>query len=118
MSKFQMCFFCGGNQDLPVNYAFGGEYTGSPAHCSVCLSLIGKDQVGIFEVTDQYPGHDIMFNDHIWYTGRWVTVGKRFLHGLYKPEIAARVAEAKAGVLNVHSYRTARLDSYPPGFLQ
>lgn len=119
MSNTKLCFFCGGNQDLMVQYSLGGEYTGAADHaCQWCRNLIGANQVGIFEVTEQDPGHDVKFNERVWYTGRWVTVGKQYLKNLFVPEVAAKVAEAGAGVLNNHTYRANRLDTYCVGILQ
>jgi hypothetical protein len=115
----ELCFFCGGNQDVQITYPMGGAYTASPDHCAYCRAQIGPHEAGIFEVTEQpaQPGLPEL-QPGVWYTGRWCVVDKKQLPAIYRPDVAKRVAQAGAGVLNNFSYRFARLDVYVKGALQ
>lgn len=116
----ELCFFCGGHQDLQTMFPCGGEYTGAAAHqCSMCHALIAPHQVAIFEATEQDPGcGNPQVQPGIWFTGRWTTMEKQYLHNIYPAEIAARVAKAGAGTLGRHRYRAHRLDVYSRDMLQ
>lgn len=118
--KSPICFFCGGHQDIRMAFPDGGHYTAAADHkCSLCLAMIGAQEVAIFECTEHDPGcGNPLVQDGVWYTGRWTTVGHHYLNRLYAPEVAARVAQAGAGVLNSFNYRSHRLDTYNKGILQ
>lgn len=121
MSVSELCFFCGGHQDLLTLYPMGGTYTGNPAvtHCPLCLSMIEPNQAAIFECTDRDPQcSNPLVKEGVWYTGRWTTVPKSFLARIYNPQTAAQVAEAGAGILHSHNYRSHQLDVYTKGILQ
>lgn len=116
----QLCFFCGGHQDLQPYFVLGGEYAGKADHsCKMCLQMIEPNQAAIFEVTDQDPGcNNPEHQPGIWFTGRWTVVLKQYLPTIYNADTAARVAQAGAGTLRWDRYRGHRLDVYMKNILQ
>lgn len=110
---YKFCFFCGGHQDYMTLFPLGGEYTNDAQQCSMCVGLVGPQSAAIFEVTDKDPGTDNpIVQPGVWFTGRWTTVSYQTLRHLYPEDIAARVAQARAGTLSWAAYRRHRLDVY------
>lgn len=114
-----ICFFCGGHQDLTTLFPMGGIYTGIADHgCPLCLQCIAPHQAAIFEVVEQDPGcGNPKVQDGVWFTGRWTCVPKSYLTNIYPADTAARVAQGGAGTLNAFRYRNHRLDVYQPVLL-